>query len=93
MDPPSRTDEDPTVISEQQRELRFGQKDHVRIYGDDFQDRLARAGLTVTAVDRSGFPENLVSRHVLHPPAANPDRLATNHRRLYFCRKESAQVI
>jgi SAM-dependent methyltransferase len=89
MDPPSHTDEDPSVISEQQRALRFGQKDHVRIYGDDFQDRLARSGFAVVLIDRSAFPENLVSRHVLHPPVLNPDHLATNHRRLYFCRKES----
>ena len=43
LDPPSQTDEDPSVKSEQERERRFGQKDHVRMYGDDFPDRLKAA--------------------------------------------------
>lgn len=38
------TDEDPSAPP-QERIRRFGQIDHVRIYGDDFNDRLQRAGL------------------------------------------------
>lgn len=38
------TDEDPTVGPEEAK-VRFGQADHVRMYGDDFVDRLAKAGL------------------------------------------------
>ena len=40
------TDEDPeTPVDERLR--RFGQRDHVRLYGDDFEDRLRAAGLEV----------------------------------------------
>jgi SAM-dependent methyltransferase len=40
----STTDEDPGA-SREERVRRFGQADHVRYYGDDFEDRLQEAGL------------------------------------------------
>ncbi len=40
------TDEDPSVGPEE-RLARFGQADHVRYYGDDFEDRLLAAGLSI----------------------------------------------
>ncbi|MEZ5199093.1 MAG: methyltransferase domain-containing protein [Bacteroidales bacterium] len=40
--------EDPTVVSEDDRERVFGQKDHVRIYGLDYPERLRNAGFRVT---------------------------------------------
>ena len=40
------TDEDFTLTSEE-NEVRFGRADHVRWYGDDFEDRLRESGLTV----------------------------------------------
>jgi SAM-dependent methyltransferase len=43
------TDEDPTA-SEEERVRRFGQRDHVRYYGDDFEDRLREAGLVLDRV-------------------------------------------
>lgn len=42
---PGPTVEDPAVTDPAERLRRFGQHDHVRIYGEDFPDRLARAGL------------------------------------------------
>ncbi|WP_101523448.1 class I SAM-dependent methyltransferase [Nocardioides houyundeii] len=39
------TDEDPSA-PEAERVVRFGQADHVRYYGDDFEDRLTRHGLS-----------------------------------------------
>jgi hypothetical protein len=44
------TDEDPTVPP-QERVQRFGQADHVRYYGDDFESRLEGAGLQVFTTD------------------------------------------
>ena len=47
---PSRgevTDEDPAVTDPAERAARFGQADHVRMYGRDFTDRLRAAGLQV----------------------------------------------
>jgi hypothetical protein len=43
--PGLETDEDPTA-STAERVRRFGQADHVRYYGDDFEARLRDAGLT-----------------------------------------------
>ncbi|MBV6405747.1 MAG: methyltransferase domain-containing protein [Flavobacteriales bacterium] len=42
------TDEDPAVTDPQERRRRFGQHDHVRLYGRDYPDRLRAAGFTVT---------------------------------------------
>lgn len=44
--PGTVTDEDPSAPVEE-RLRRFGQADHVRFYGDDFEDRLRAAGLRV----------------------------------------------
>ena len=46
-----RTDEDPDVTAPEERRRRFGQDDHVRIYGRDFLERLREAGLTASVVD------------------------------------------
>jgi SAM-dependent methyltransferase len=43
-----QTDEDSSVVTPEERELRFGQRDHVRFYGRDYPDRLTRAGFKVT---------------------------------------------
>jgi SAM-dependent methyltransferase len=59
-----RTDEDPSVTSPSARARRFGQADHVRVYGLDYPSRLAEAGFDVseepgpgglTAADRDRF--------------------------------------
>jgi SAM-dependent methyltransferase len=41
------SDEDPTVTSPKEREKRFGQFDHVRLYGLDLADRLREPGFQV----------------------------------------------
>lgn len=86
-DPPAETDEDPAVTTEEDRKKRFGQKDHVRMYGDDFSERLREAGFLVEILTVKDFPDSCVRRHVLHPPVPNGNPLATNHRRIYFARK------
>lgn len=43
----SHTDEDPSVIDPRERARRFGQFDHVRMYGRDFVGRLREAGFQV----------------------------------------------
>ena len=42
-----KTYEDPSIVTPEERLKHFGQKDHVRIYGADYKDRLASAGFTV----------------------------------------------
>jgi ubiquinone/menaquinone biosynthesis C-methylase UbiE len=45
------TDEDHRITSPEQREKRFGQYDHVRLYGSDYTDRLVAAGFSVQTFD------------------------------------------
>lgn len=42
------TIEDPTIEDPKERERLFGQYDHVRKYGNDYQERLQKAGFIVT---------------------------------------------
>lgn len=42
------TYEDPDIIRPEDRERAFGQRDHVRIYGQDYVDRLKQVGFDVT---------------------------------------------
>ena len=42
------TYEDPSIVDPRQREKHFGQKDHLRLYGTDYPDRLRQAGFTVS---------------------------------------------
>lgn len=44
------TDEDATVTDPKERERRFGQFDHVRVYGTDFEQRLSAVGFRVRKV-------------------------------------------
>jgi SAM-dependent methyltransferase len=45
------TDEDPSVTDVKERERRFGQFDHVRLYGRDLVDRLGRPGFNVEVLN------------------------------------------
>lgn len=45
------TDEDPAVTSSQERLERFGQEDHVRVYGRDYRRRLEAAGFEMELFD------------------------------------------
>ena len=47
------TFEDPSITNPKDREVLFGQKDHVRIYGRDYQNRLINSGFNVT-IDKFG---------------------------------------
>jgi SAM-dependent methyltransferase len=47
------TYEDPSITDPQQRELHFGQSDHVRIYGRNYGSRLEAAGFSVQTVNVS----------------------------------------
>jgi len=51
-----KTFEDQTILSPKDRERVFGQIDHVRIYGQDYKERLEKAGFTVKV---DGFVRDL----------------------------------
>jgi SAM-dependent methyltransferase len=46
-----KTDEDPSITDPAERERRFLQYDHVRLYGADYPERLAAAGFRVEVVE------------------------------------------
>lgn len=41
------TTEDPSITDPRERERRFGQDDHVRLYGEDYADRIRSTGFEV----------------------------------------------
>jgi SAM-dependent methyltransferase len=45
-----KTFEDWTILEPKDREIAFGQSDHVRVYGADFKDRLEKAGFHVQVI-------------------------------------------
>jgi SAM-dependent methyltransferase len=71
------TFEDPSVTSPAERERLFGQSDHVRIYGEDYVDRLERAGFKVT-VDQ--FAQQL-------PDGEAGQIVIDRSEKIYFCSK------
>ncbi|GBF80698.1 class I SAM-dependent methyltransferase [Aphanothece sacrum] len=72
-----KTLEDPTITSPEERERVFGQRDHVRLYGRDYKDRLEQAGFKVK-VDT--FVKDLDSKMV-HKYGLRKDH------DIYFCSK------
>lgn len=62
------TDEDPSASAEE-RVRRFGQADHVRWYGTDFDDRLRAAGLTPFRF----LPTDVLDRSLCQLMRLNPD--------------------
>ena len=67
-----KTFEDFSIRNPKEREEVFGQRDHVRIYGRDYEDRLRSAGFHVTTDKyiESLSPE-LVKRYALMPQHAS----------------------
>lgn len=72
---PGPTLEDPAATSPAERLARFGQEDHVRIYGDDYPQRLEAAGFAVRIdVFRDALSPEERRRFALgYPEAADPD--------------------
>jgi SAM-dependent methyltransferase len=83
------TFEDSSIIDASERERVFGQRDHLRIYGQDFASLLETAGFSVKIVDETDFADEVVQRHVLFPPELSRHPLATNYRKVYFARKQA----
>lgn len=81
------TYEDLNITDPLERERIFGQKDHLRLYGEDFSDMLKKAGFIVTPVNEQSLPPELVKRHVLFPPVLSTHPLAPNYRKIYFGQK------
>ncbi len=78
------TYEDATITDPKQRELAYGQFDHLRIYGEDFVKKVSDHGFDVDVVDHTLFDEATIKKHVLFPPVLSLHPLATNYRKIYF---------
>jgi SAM-dependent methyltransferase len=62
------TDEDPGVETDEERERRFGQHDHIRLYGADYSKRLEEAGFAVEVFDPlARWGPDFVRRNRLNP--------------------------
>ena len=61
------TDEVLSITSPEERTKRFGQYDHVRLYGKDYKQRLESVGFTVTVDDfvRSNFSNEEIKKYGL----------------------------
>jgi SAM-dependent methyltransferase len=67
------TDEDPSVTDPGERERCFGQFDHVRVYGDDLEDRLRSAGFLDIREERiDNFSAEQVQRYRLRAGGDGP---------------------
>jgi predicted SAM-dependent methyltransferase len=82
------TYEDASIMTEDDRLKHFGQVDHLRIFGDDFTAVVESRGFSVLVVDENSFPREVQQRLVLAPSAPSVNPLATNHRKVFFCRRE-----
>lgn len=79
------TFEDFSITNPSEREKVFGQRDHVRIYGRDYKQRLEKAGFHVT-IDKfiESLPEALVNRYALLPQHASASE---TDGWIYYCTK------
>jgi SAM-dependent methyltransferase len=59
------TYEDPAVAEPDERERRFSQADHVRVYGVDLVERLGEAGFDVEIADAASLGTDAIRRHGL----------------------------
>jgi SAM-dependent methyltransferase len=76
----AETFEDPTITTPEAREAAFGQRDHVRIYANDYEQRLESAGFRV---DVQSFAAELAR--------VEAARYGLDTReKLYVCRKAPA---
>ena len=73
------TYEDPTVLSREDREVRFGHWDHVRIYGTDYPKKLEKAGFRVEVFSWADDPDP-----AFHDPKLNLNREEV----IFFCSKD-----
>lgn len=63
------TYEDASITSPEEREKHFWQKDHVRLFGNDYPDWLRKAGFEVETFDKDkNYPSDLVKRYRLFEP-------------------------
>ena len=81
------TYQDQSVTTPEGREKAFGQRDHLRIYGNDFGHLIETHGFNITTIDERDFNPIMVKKNVLFPPVLSNHPLANNHRKVFFGQK------
>jgi SAM-dependent methyltransferase len=78
---------DASITTDAAREHAFGQSDHVRLYGNNFQKLLENVGFQVTVVSEKDFSEEIVKKHVLAPEFSDHPFARCVSRKVFFARK------
>lgn len=74
-----KTFEDPSIVLPEERKRLFGEKNHLRIYGLDFKNRLEKTGFDVQVKGlTSELEDNIVKKNGLE-----------KNEKLYICKKKS----
>jgi ubiquinone/menaquinone biosynthesis C-methylase UbiE len=73
-----KTVEDPSVTSPEERHYRYGQEDHVRIYGRDYTERLEQAGFQV---EKFSFAEEFGEGAAQRYGVIRDEKLFIGHKR------------
>lgn len=62
-----KTYEDPSITLPSEREIHFGQFDHVRIYGQDYADKLSEVGFRVNKFNsKERFKDDDINRYAIN---------------------------
>ena len=81
------TIEDLSDMPSKEREEKFGQFNHFRIYGSDVEDKIRSKGFILRTVSDTDFDDKITKRFVLKPPVLSTRPLATNYRKVFFAWK------
>ncbi len=74
-------------LSPEERNNRFGQWDHLRLFGSDFTNMLKKNRFDVIEMSEKNFSSDIVKKFSLKPLTKSKDPLATNERKIFFCKK------
>ena len=75
-------------LSPEERTNRFGQSDHLRLFGDDFTNMLKNNKFDVIELSEKNFSPEIVQKLSLKPLYRSKHHLATNERNILFCKKD-----
>jgi hypothetical protein len=85
----TKTYEDESIVTQEERLKHFGDKDHVRYYGLDFIERLTSAGFTVDILAPETFTLTMPqARQIIHCVQAKLEiRYLLSNDIIYLCHK------
>ena len=77
------TIEDLTDLSPEEREKKFGIKDHYRLYGKDIIDKFKKIKFSIHIFDANSVSKKIRKKYVLFPPILGKHPFTTNYRKIY----------